>query len=72
MKKIILNLSIIFSFIHTQTYDTGDIMSSSHQNQSFDVCYGDYNSTFSFSDLNGASNSDGKYWISFIDMAATW
>jgi hypothetical protein len=47
-------------------------MSSNHQNQSFDVCYGDYNSTFKFSDLNGAVNDDGTYWVSFIDMAATW
>ena len=72
MKNIIFCLSLIFTLIQAQTYDIGDAMSTSHQNQSFDVCYGDYNSTFSFSDLNGALNSDGKYWVSFIDMAATW
>ena len=72
MKNIILTICLILTFIQAQTYNTGDVMSTSHQNQSFDVCYGDYNSTFSFSDLNGALNSDGKYWISFIDMAATW
>ena len=72
MKKIIFCLGLIFTLIQAQTYDIGDVMSTSHQNQSFDVCYGDYNSTFSFSDLNGALNADGKYWVSFIDMAATW
>ena len=48
-------------------------MNINHQNQIFDVCYGDYASaTFSFSDLNGSLNNDGEYWITFIDMAATW
>lgn len=72
MKRIFILLCIVFTMVQAQTYDIGDVMSTSHQNQSFDVCYGDYNSTFSFSDLNGALNSDGKYWVSFIDMAATW
>ena len=72
MNKIILTVGIILAFIQAQTYDIGDVISISHQNQSFDACYGDYSSTFHFSDLNGALNSDGKYWVTFIDMAATW
>jgi hypothetical protein len=72
MKKIILIFGLLFTITQAQTYDTGDVMSTSHQNQIFDVCYGDYNPTFKFSDLNGALNDDGTYWISFIDMAATW
>ncbi len=72
MKKITLIFSLILMFVQAQTYNIGDVMSSSHQNESFDVCYGDYNSIFKFSDLNGAVNENGTYWISFIDMAATW
>ena len=72
MKKFILTTVIFLAFIQAQTYDVGDVISVSHQNQSFVACYGDYNSTFHFSDLNGAINSDGKYWVTFIDMAATW
>ena len=41
-------------------------------NTEFDVCYGDYESnTFKFADLNGELNG-GQYYITFIDMAATW
>ena len=53
-------------------YDVGDVMSISDQNVEFDVCYGDYESnTFSFADLNGELNG-GHYYITFVDMAATW
>lgn len=72
MKKIILIACLMFAVTQGQTYDTGDVMSVSHQNQSFDACYGDYDPTFKFADLNGALNDDGRYWVTFIDMAATW
>ena len=53
-------------------YDVGDVMSITDQNTEFDVCYGDYESnTFSFADLNGELNG-GHYYITFVDMAATW
>jgi hypothetical protein len=72
MKKIILLINLFLTLLCAQTYDVGDVISENHQNQSFDICYGDDNSLFQFSDLNGALNNDGKYWITFIDMAATW
>ncbi len=73
MKNIILSVLFIFSLGVAQTYDVGDIISSTHQNQSFDVCYGDYfSNNFRFGDLNGATNESGTYYISFVDMAATW
>ena len=53
-------------------YDVGETMSLTDQNVEFDVCYGDYESnTFSFADLNGDLNG-GQYYITFVDMAATW
>lgn len=53
-------------------YSVGDIISSSHQNVGFDVCYGDYpNDEFKFSDLNGDENG-GVYQVSLIDISATW
>ena len=53
-------------------YDVGETMSLTDQNTEFDVCYGDYeNNTFSFADLNGELNG-GHYYITFVDMAATW
>ncbi len=72
MKKISLLILLTLSIVSAQTYDMGDVISEDHQNQSFDICYGDDNSLFQFSELNGALNNDGKYWITFIDMAATW
>ena len=57
MKKLFLFILLFYSFVNTQTYDIGDIISTTHQNQSFDVCYGDYfSNNFHFSDLNGAIN----------------
>ena len=63
---------IFFTFLQSQLYNIGDIISIDHQNQSFDVCYGNYEPTFRLKDLNGDLNENGKYWITFIDMAATW
>lgn len=73
MKKILFTAVITLGLGVSQTYDVGDVMSTSHQNEGFDVCYGDYPSnTFRFGDLNGATNESGMYYISFVDMAATW
>ena len=52
MKKTIF-VSFILAIIQAQSYDIGDVMTEIDQSQSFDVCYGDYNSTFKFADLNG-------------------
>ena len=67
MKKLFLFILLFYSFVNTQTYDIGDIISTTHQNQSFDVCYGDYfSNNFHFSDLNGAINESGTYYITFV------
>jgi len=73
MKNNIFILSFaFFTLAFGQTYMAGDIISSTHQNTAFDVCYGDYSSDeFHFGDLNGAING-GSHYITFVDMAATW
>ncbi len=71
MKYLIASL-LIMSLLTAQTYQVGETMSLTHQNMAFDVCYGDYPSDqFRFADLNGDLNG-GTYYITFVDMAATW
>ncbi len=71
MKHLFIILST-FAMTFAQVYDIGDTISETHQNVAFDVCYGDYGSdTFHFADLNGALNG-GNYFITFVDMSATW
>ena len=73
MRKYII-LMMLLTFLTAQVYDVGDTMSENHQNQAFEVCYGEneYGSdTFHLADLNGATNG-GTYRITFVDMAATW
>ena len=68
---------IIFFFttIYTQTYCAGDQIETQHQNTIFEVCYasGDYElgNNWSLADFNGDLNG-GDYFITFIDMSATW
>ncbi|MFQ6611129.1 MAG: hypothetical protein ACE5D7_10095 [Fidelibacterota bacterium] len=70
--KTIFTILIFLSLTFAQVYDIGDTMSETHQNISFDVCYGDFGAdTFHFADLNGALNG-GDYFITFVDMSATW
>ena len=54
------------------SYEVGETMSIEDQNQSYEVCYGNYpDSEFRFADLNGEIN-EGIYKISIIRMNATW
>ena len=73
IKKLIFFTIIAFSF--SQVYDVGETMSSTHQNQSHTVCYGetDYGSPSSlkFSDYNGDLNG-GDYHVILVDMSASW
>ena len=75
MKKIILLIFSVTSFIYTQSHCAGDQISMADQNTNFEVCYssGDYQigDNWSLSDYNGDLNG-GNYYITFIDMAATW
>ena len=75
MKKTILLILSITSFIYTQSYCAGDQISTTDQNTNFEVCYasGNYQvgDNWSLSDYNGDLNG-GNYYITFVDMAATW
>jgi len=70
--RMLISLLLIGSLVLSQTYEAGDIISETHQNQVFDICYGDYpTDDFRLSDLNGALNG-GDYYIILLDMATTW
>ena len=75
MKKIFLLTFSLISFTLAQSYCAGDQISITDQNTNFEVCYGsgDYQvgDNWSFSDYNGDLNG-GNYFITFVDMAATW
>tara|TARA_B000000437_G_C11609425_1_gene290730 strand:- start:415 stop:642 length:228 start_codon:yes stop_codon:yes gene_type:complete len=75
MKKVFLFIFSLISFTFAQSYCAGDQISISDQNTNFEVCYasGDYQvgDNWSFSDYNGDLNG-GDYFITFVDMAATW
>ena len=74
-EHILLPLVLFFNLTYAQTYCAGDQISSAHQNQQFNVCYGsgEYatGDSWSLADYNGALNG-GDYNILFIDMGATW
>ena len=70
--KIIITLS--FLTICFSSYNVGDIISTSHLNQEFELCYsipGTSNNTMSLNDYNGNVNG-GDYNVLVIDMSATW
>ena len=75
MKKVFLFVFSLISFASAQSYCAGDQISITDQNTNFEVCYasGDYQvgDNWSFSDYNGDLNG-GDYFITFVDMAATW
>ena len=53
-------------------YNVGETVSESHQNMTFDVCYGEYpNDELKLADFNGELNG-GDYQVLFINMAASW
>ena len=75
MKKVFLFVFSLISFASAQSYCAGDQISIADQNTNFEVCYasGHYQvgDNWSFSDYNGDLNG-GNYFITFVDMAATW
>ena len=72
---IILILVSSFSVLSAQTYCAGDQVSTTHQNQTHEVCAGvegyPTGSEFKLADYNGELNG-GNYHITFIDMSASW
>ena len=75
MKKIIIVLSLIFSFSFAQSYCTGDQISISDQDIVHVVGAGvegyPTGSEFKLSDFNGDLNG-GDYAIILIDMSTSW
>tara|TARA_B100001121_G_scaffold212747_1_gene186379 strand:+ start:234 stop:461 length:228 start_codon:yes stop_codon:yes gene_type:complete len=75
MKKIIIFLLSFCSFVFAQSYCAGDQINIDDQNTNFEVCYssGNYQigDSWSLSDVNGDLNG-GNYYITFVDLAATW
>ena len=72
---IVVILLSYFSVLSAQTYCAGEQLSTTHQNQTHEVCAGveDYpiGSEFRLADYNGELNG-GNYHIIFIDMSASW
>ena len=58
------------------SYEIGEQISLEDQNVQFDVCYGSEEhghatGLISLSDLNGSTNG-GTFYVTMIDMAASW
>ncbi|NOZ08306.1 MAG: hypothetical protein GXO91_05460 [FCB group bacterium] len=71
LKQFVL-CTALFAVAFSQTYDIGDTISLEDQNTVFDVCYGDYPSDqIRLADFNGALNG-GHYYITVVDLSATW
>ena len=61
-----------FSF----SYEVGETISITHQNQEFSICYApeldpNNDGVFNFSEYNGDLNG-GQYYVIFLEMMATW
>ena len=70
-KNILLSISLITTGF-TAVYSVGDVISSAHQNQSFNICYGEHpEDDFKLVHFNGAENG-GVYKVMLIDISATW
>ena len=69
----------IFSITIPSVYDVGDQISESHQNTHFDICHGaeehgygdELSPNLSLGDFNGFNNG-GIFYVTMIDMAASW
>ena len=71
MKKIIV-LFMVINIVFPSVYNTGDQISTAHQNVEFPVCFGDFgDNNLKLADLNGELNG-GYYHVLYIDMAASW
>ncbi|MBI45385.1 MAG: hypothetical protein CMG66_04375 [Candidatus Marinimicrobia bacterium] len=69
MKNIIIAILMSLCF---SAYNVGDLISNSHLNQEFEICYPSaFDNTMRLSDYNGSTNG-GDYHVLVIDMSATW
>jgi len=59
---------LLLSTILFAEYSVGDQISTDHQNLTFDVCYGDYNTA---QQLSLSDFADGNTVI-WINMSASW
>jgi len=60
-----LFITIITSFLFSSYYAIGDTVIAGHQNQAFDVCYGEYpNNELELSHFNGK--------ISIFGLSTSW
>ena len=80
MKFNSISLIILISFSFP-VYQIGDQISQEDQNRNFDVCYGaehhgiemEYGRyTLGLGDLNGYTNDSGIFYVTMIEMAASW
>ena len=79
--KFLILILVSFSFT---AYQVGDQISESDQNRRHDVCYGAEHHgleedqghgggyTLALGDLNGFTNDSGIFYVTMIDMAASW
>jgi len=82
MQYFLIILSLLFSFIFP-LYQVGDQISQNDQDIYFDICYGAEehgfgndssigNPVLSLGDFNGYANGTGIFYVTMIDMAASW
>ena len=71
----------MFSISFSQWYDKGDQVSLDHQAVQHDVCYGAEHHgiemeggryKLNLGDYNGYINDNGLFYVTMIDMAASW
>ena len=83
MRLYFLNsfISILFFSFCFSLYQVGDQISETVQNRQHEVCYGaEYHGiepeggryNLSLGDLNGFINETGVFYVTMIDMAASW
>ena len=77
-------VTTIFFSLSFSVYQIGDQISESDQNRRHDVCYGAEHHgleedqghgggyTLALGDLNGFTNDSGIFYVTMIDMAASW
>ena len=84
MRSYYLNIFIVSLFfsLSFSLYQVGDQISANDQARQHDICYGaeehgfgegDHGAvTLSLGDFNGFINETGIFYVTFIDMAASW
>ena len=76
MQKNYFLILLIISFNISYSYEVGETITISHQNQDFPICYApeldpNNDGIFNFSEYNGDING-GQYYVIFLEMMTTW